>query len=109
MDVAQFEFRGFLLQISKELTRKEFEQLKFVLKGSVTSAKCEEMTEAFQYFDELLKMLLLTPTSFGVLKKALNAVGRSDLVEKLQEKEQLFADLFTPQITDGDNLQQAGL
>ena len=109
MDDAQFEFRRFLLQISKELTKKEFEELKFLLKGSVASAKCEEMKEPFHYFEELQKSLLLTPTRFEVLKKALNAVGRSDLVEKLQEKEQFFADLFSPQVTDGDNLEQTGL
>ena len=109
MDEAQFKFRSFLLQVSKDLTKKEFEQLKFVLKGYVTSAKCEEMTEAFQYFEELQKLLLLTPTRFEVLKKALNVVGRSDLVETLQEKEQFFADLFSPQVTDGDNLEQTGL
>ena len=109
MEHAQFEFRSFLLQISKELAKKEFEEVKFVLKGYVTSAKCEEMTEALHYFEELQKMLLLTPTRLEVLKKALNVVGRSDLVEKLQEKEQFFADLFSPQVTDGDNLKQTGL
>ena len=109
MDNAHFEFRSCLLQISKELEKGEFEQLKFVLKGSAASAKCNEMKEPFHYFEELQKLLLLTPTRLEKLKRALNVVGRSDLVKKLEEKEQFFADLFSPQVTDGDNLEQTGL
>ena len=107
MDDAQFEFRRFLLQISEELTKIEFEKLKFVLKGKMR--RCEEMKEPFHYFEELQKSLLLTPTRLEVLKDGLDAVGRTDLVKKLEEKEQFFADRFSPQVTDGDNLDQTGL
>ena len=50
MDDAQFEFRSFLLQISKELAKKEVKELKFVLKGSVASAKCEKKDGSFPLF-----------------------------------------------------------
>lgn len=106
---AHFEFNSFLLQISKELTTNEFQQLKFVLRGSVSSARCEEMTEAFLYFGELQKLLLLTPTRFEVLTKALDVIGRSDLAEKLEAKKEQFAVLFKPQLKDSDTLEQKGL
>ena len=109
MEDAHFEFNSFLLQISKELTQNELQQLKFVLKGSATSARCDEMTEAFLYFGELQKLLLLTPTRFQVLTKALNVIGRSDLAEKLEGKKEQFAVLFKPQLKDGDTLEQKGL
>ena len=109
MEEVQFEFNSFLLQISKELTDRQFQHLKFVLKGSVTSAKCEEMTEVCHYFGELQRLLLLTPTDFGVLKKALNVIERPDLAAKCQEKESYFGDLLRPQIKVGDNLEQRGL
>ena len=105
----EFEFNSFLLQISKELTDRQFQHLKFVLKGSVTSAKCEEMTEVCVYFAELQRLLLLTPTNFGVLKNALTVIERHDLAARLQEKEQYFADLFRPRIKVGDNLEQRGV
>ena len=106
MDDPHIQFRKFLLQISRELERGEFEQLKFVLKAS---PKCKEMTEAFQYFEELQKLELLTPTRLELLKEALHEVGRADLVTKLEEKEQFFADLFSSQVADDDNLEQTGL
>ncbi|KAJ7390213.1 hypothetical protein OS493_026723 [Desmophyllum pertusum] len=82
-----FEFRSFLLQLSKDMASTDFEQLKYLLKGYVSSAKCEEITEVCKYFGELERMCLLTPTNFGVLKKALGAIGRQDLVEKIEQKE----------------------
>ena len=109
MEEGQFEFNSFLLQISMELTKIEFQHLKFVLMGVVPFAKCEEMTNVCYYFGELQKLLLLTPTNFGVLKEALTAVERPDLVAKLEEKEQYFAHLFRPQIKVGDNLEERGL
>lgn len=105
----QLEFRSFLLQISKDLTPSHFEHLKFVLKGFVSSGTCEEMKEVCHYFEELERRRYLTPTNFVILKKAFTAIGRFDLVELLAEKEKYFAELFSPQTKDGDNLGQSGL
>ena len=103
------EFNSFLLQIGKELTDRQFLHLKFLLKESGTSAKCEEMTVVNPYYDELLELLPVTPTSFGLLKNTLNAIERPDLAAKCQEKESYFGDLLRPQIKVGDNLKQRGL
>lgn len=102
-----FEFRSFLLQLSKDMASTDFEQLKYILKGYVSDAKCEEITEVCKYFGELERMCLLTPKNFGVLKKALGAIGRQDLVEKIEQKEQHFADLFRE--SNGNNLPPKGL
>lgn len=56
--------------------------------------------------DLTLKLLLLTPTRFEVLTKALDAIGRSDLAEKLEAKKEQFAVLFKPQLQDSDTLEQ---
>ena len=105
----QLEFRSFLLQVGNELTTKQFVQLKFVLKGFISSGTCEEMNEVCHYFEELERRLFLTPTNLGILKKALGAVGRSDLVEEIEKKEQYFINLFSPQVKPGDNLEPRGL
>ncbi|XP_022803266.1 uncharacterized protein LOC111340652 isoform X2 [Stylophora pistillata] len=89
-----FEFRGFLLQLGKELSSQNLEHLKFVL-ADYFSAQCEEMTFC-TYFDELKKRCFLSPTNFGVLKKGLDKIGRQDLVDKIVQKEQYFAKFSIP-------------
>ena len=105
----QFEFNCFLLQISKKLTFTDFKQLKFVLHGYVPSSKYEEMTEAFLYFEELQRRELVTPANFGVLKQAFDVIGRPDLVELLQQKEQHFADVFRKLMKGDDTLEMKGV
>ena len=102
-----FEFRAFMLQVSQRMTSNDFGQLKYLLKGYVSNAKCEEIKAVHDYFEELERMCLLSPTNFGVLKKALGSMGRQDLVEDVEEKEQYFAGLFTEK--KGDSLEQKGL
>ena len=75
--------------------------MKFVLRGYVTSAKCDDM-KALQYVEELQKLLLLTPTKLEIFKETLTVIGRPDLVEKIEEKEATFAAL------PGENLEQKG-
>ena len=100
-DKLRWNFNVFLLEISKELAEGDLQQMKFVLKGYVTSAKCDEMN-ALQYVEELQKLLLLTPTKLGIFKKTLKVIGRPDLVEKIEQKETAFATLH------GENLEQKG-
>lgn len=100
-DKLRWKFNVFLLQIAKELTEGDLQQMKFVLRGYVTSAKCEDM-KALQYVEELQKLLLLTPTKLEIFKETLTVIGRPDLVEKIEEKEATFATL------PGENLEQKG-
>ena len=100
-DKLRWKFNVFLLQIAKELTEGDLQQMKFVLRGYVTSAKCEDM-KALQYVEELQKLLLLTPTKLEIFKETLTVIGRPDLVEKIAEKEATFATL------PGENLEQKG-
>ncbi|XP_078348061.1 uncharacterized protein LOC144633138 isoform X2 [Oculina patagonica] len=100
----QLELNSFLLKIGNELESNEFEALKFVMKGFVTSAKCEETVQAFKYFEEMERLCLLSPTNFLVLKRALEAIGRPDLVKKIEGKEEYFATLFGEKIKDYNNL-----
>ena len=100
-DKLQWNFNFFLLEIAKELAEGDLQQMKFVLKGYVRSAKCEEMN-ALQYFEELQKLLLLTPTKLEIFKHTLRVIGRPDLVEKIEKKEAAFATL------PGENLEQKG-
>lgn len=102
-----FEFRRFLLQVSNDMTANDFIQIKYLLKGYVPNAKCEQIETVCNYFEELERMCLLSPTNFGVLKMALNAIGRQDLVEMIEQKELYFADLFKEK--KGDSLGQKGL
>lgn len=102
-----FEFRSFLLQIGKDLSPKNFGELKFVLKAFVPSAQCSEMNEAHLYFEELQRMCYLTPTNFGMLKRGLREIGRQDLVEKIEQKEQYFAVSLSQ--SGGLNLGEIGL
>ena len=53
----QLQFNSFLLHLGNELESNEFEALKFVLKGYVTSSKCEEMGQVFKYFEEMERLL----------------------------------------------------
>lgn len=96
----QLEFNSFLLHLGNELESNEFEALKFVLKGYVTSSKCEEMVQVFKYFEEMERLCLLSPTNFLVLKIALGSIGRPDLVKKIEGKEVYFATMFTETIKD---------
>lgn len=105
----QLEFNSFLLKLGNELESNEFEAIKFVLKGFVTSAKCEEMVQAFKYFEEMERLCLLSPTNFLVLKSALDAIGRPDLVKKIEGKEEYFATLFGEKNEDYNNLGTKGL
>ena len=100
-DKLRWKFNVFLLQIAKELTEGDLQQMKFVLRGYVTAAKCEDM-KALQYVEELQKLLLLTPTKLEIFKETLTVIGRPDLVEKIEEKEATFATL------PGENLEQKG-
>ena len=100
-DKLRWNFNVFLLQIAKELGEGDLQQMKFVLKGYVTSAKCDEM-DALQYVAELQKLLLLTPTKLGIFKDTLRMIGRPDLVEKIVENEGAFPTL------PGQNLEQKG-
>lgn len=105
----QLEFHSFLLHLGNELESNEFEALKFVLKGYVTSSKCEEMVQVFKYFEEMERLCLLSPKNFVVLKIALGSIGRLDLVEKIEGKEEFFASLFRETINNDNNLDRKGL
>lgn len=105
----QLEFNSFLLQLGNELESNEFEALKFVLKGYVTSAKCEEMVQVFKYFEEMERLCLLSPTNLLVLKIAFGSIGRLDLVKKIEGKEEYFATLFREKIKDDNRLDRKGL
>lgn len=105
----QLEFNSFLLHLGNELESNEFEALKFVLKGYVTSSKCEEMVQVFKYFEEMERLCLLSPTNFLVLKIALGLIGRPDLVKKIEGKEVYFASLFRETIKDDNSLDRKGL
>ena len=100
-DNLRWKFNVFLLEIAKELAEGDLQQMKFVLKGYVTSAKCDEMN-ALQYVEELQKLLLLTPTKLRMFKDTLRVIGRPDLVEKIEKNEAAFATLH------GENLEQKG-
>ena len=100
-DKLRWKFSVFLLEIAKELAEGDLQQMKFILKGYLTSAKCEEMN-AFQYVEELQELLLLTPTKLEIFKETLRVIGRPDLVEKIKKKEAAFATL------PGENLEQKG-
>ena len=100
-DKSRWNFNVFLLQIARELREGDLQQMKFVLRGYVTSAKCDEMN-ALQYVEELQKLLLLTPTKLEILKETLKVIGRPDLVEQIEEKEAAFTTLH------GENLEQKG-
>ena len=102
-----FEFRGFLLQLGQRMSSNDFGQLKYLLKGYVSNAKCEEIKSVIEYFEELERMCLLTPTNFGMLKKALGVIGRQDLVEEIEQKETYSANLFKDKKEDG--LEPKGL
>jgi hypothetical protein len=102
-----FQFRSFLLQVSKQMSSNDFGQLKYLLKGYVSNAKCEEIKAVCEYFEELERLCLLSPKNFGVLKKALGIIGRQDLVEEIEQKEQYFAHLFRDK--KGDSLGPKGL
>ena len=102
-----FEFRGFMLQLSKDMTENDFTQLKYLLKGYVPNARCEALKAVCDYFEELERVRLLTPTNFDVLKRALDVIGRRDLVESIEQKEKHFADLFKEK--KGDSLGPKGL
>lgn len=105
----QLEFNSFLLHLGNELESNEFEALKFVLKGYVTSSKCEEMVQVFKYFEEMERLCLLSPTNFLVLKIALGLIGRPDLVKKIEGKEVYFATLFRESIKEDNSLDRKGL
>ena len=100
-DKLRWYFNVFLLQIAKELGEGDLQQMKFVLRKYVTSAKCDEMS-ALQYVAELQKLLLLTPTKLGIFKETLTVIGRPDLVEKIEKKEAAFGTHH------GENLEQKG-
>jgi len=102
----QLEFHSFLLHLGNELESNEFEALKFVLKGYVTSSKCEEMVQVFKYFEEMERLCLLSPKNFVVLKIALGSIGRLDLVEKIEGKEEFFASLFRETINNDNSLDR---
>lgn len=105
----QLEFNSFLLHLGNELKSNEFEALKFVLKGYVTSSKCEEMSQVFKYFEEMERLCLLSPAKLLVLKTALGSIGRLDLVKKIEGKEEYFATLFRETINDDNSLDRKGL
>lgn len=102
-----FEFRTFMLQVSQRMTSNDFGILKYLLKGYVSNAKCEQIKTVHDYFEELERMCLLSPKNFVVLKKALVSMGRQDLVEDVEEKEHYFARLFREK--KGESLEQKGL
>lgn len=102
-----FEFRAFMLQVSQRMTSNDFGQLKYLLKGYVSNAKCEGIKTVHDYFEELERMCLLGPKNFVVLKKALVSMGRQDLVEDVEQKEHYFARLFSERT--GESLEQKGL
>ena len=52
-DKLRWNFNVFLLEIARELAGGDLQQMKFVLKGYVTSAKCDEMN-ALQYVEIFL-------------------------------------------------------
>lgn len=102
-----FEFRTFMLQVSQRMTSNDFGILKYLLKGYVSNAKCEQIKTVHDYFEELERMCLLSPKNFAVLKKALVSMGRQDLVEDVEQKEHYFARLFREK--EGESLEQKGL
>ena len=106
-DDINFEFRDFLLQVSRRMTSNNFGQLKYLLRGYVSNAKCEETKAVHDYFEELQHMGSLSPTNFSLLKKAFRSMGRQDLVNDVEQKEQYFARLFRDK--KGDSLEPKGL
>ena len=96
-----------MLQVSQRMSSDDFGQLKYLLKGYVSNAKCEEIKGVCEYFEELERMCLLSPNNFGVLKEALGIIKRQDLVEEIEQKEQYFANLFKDK--KGDSLAPKGL
>ncbi|XP_068754925.1 tyrosine-protein kinase TXK-like isoform X2 [Montipora capricornis] len=91
----QLEFRSFMLEISKALPENQFEELKYLLTGFVECGTRELLTQSFHYFEELERRRLLLPTKFDILKDAFGAIGRRDLVEELEGKEEYFNQLFS--------------
>ena len=87
-----FEFRSFLLQLGMELTLRDLEHLKFILKPNVSSADCDKMSFC-SYFEELKRRCHISRTNFGVLKNGLNEIGRQDLVDKIVLKELYFSEI----------------
>ena len=100
-DKFRWNFNIFLLQIAKELGEGDLQQMKFVLRKYVTSAKLDDM-DALQFVEALQKLQLITSTKLGIFKDTLRVIGRPDLVEKIEEKEAAVGTL------PGENLEQKG-
>ena len=96
----KLEFNDFLLSLSRKVRQSDLEQLKFLLDAVVPLGRSEGLKKPFQYFAEMERMGLLTPTNLSILRKGFQAIGRQDLVVELDEKKDYFNQLVQAKSKD---------
>ena len=76
-------FRSLLLQLSKSLTRKELQELKFLCEDVVPRDTLETINHGFELFEALEHLNELSVVDRDFLASILNAVNRNDLRNQL--------------------------
>ena len=83
--------RIYLINLAKELTHSEVNQLKYIWAEVVPFGISSEMKDTFELFQKLEQNHHLSPE---LLKTAFNAIGRQDLAEDVEEHEDVFPNVF---------------
>ena len=76
-------FRALLLNISQELTTRNFEDMKFACEGKIPDGVLERLSRPIDLFTELEHRELLTENSKDFLAGVLLQIGRQKLARKL--------------------------
>ncbi|KAJ8030287.1 hypothetical protein HOLleu_26651 [Holothuria leucospilota] len=99
------QFRHMLIYLSEQLSEENVQNLKHILKDHLGPDFDRKLEDPLHLFDILEKRRLLNETNVGILKDALDKVGRKDLVEDVLGKYEQEEDFVTQKM----NSKSSGL
>ncbi|XP_028393278.1 FAS-associated death domain protein-like [Dendronephthya gigantea] len=111
-------FKSFLLEISNDIEKSELESMKYCCEDycgdkKIGSKRLQEISEARQLFDELIKRNLLGPDNTQILVQLLEKADRYDLSDRVLKRQVSSSSGTQDEVTDGpvvnDKLKDARL
>ena len=78
------KFRIFLERLSQEILEDEFQDMKFILQGSIPSGHLEKCSKPRHLFSKMIHQCLLGEDNLDYLEILLTSLRRPDLVERVR-------------------------
>ena len=91
-------YRKLLVALSKELSTKDLETLKYAAVDFIPLRRTENMGSGLQFFDALEQDVKICPRNLTLLQDMFETIGRVDLAQRIQA----FSNESAKSETDGN-------